>query len=179
MSVVTFVGQGNTAPAMGAVTDRMVNPGVTLLITNTASDADLPAQTLTFAAAGTLPANATLNPASGLFSWRPLVSQANTTNTIQLKVSDNGQPSLSASNSFKIMVGAISAPRVSSITATGGEVQIVANGPAGPDYTLLTSTNLSAWQAIQTVLSPALPVTLADTNHSSGPARFYRIRLGP
>src|SRR5207302_5080835 len=34
MSVVTFVGQGNTAPVLGPVADRTVSAGVTLLITN-------------------------------------------------------------------------------------------------------------------------------------------------
>ena len=49
MSVVTFVGQGvvgqiNTPPTIGAVPDQTVNVGVTLLVTNTASDSDVPAQ---------------------------------------------------------------------------------------------------------------------------------------
>jgi hypothetical protein len=144
-----------------------------------ASDYDLPPQALTFAAAGALPPNASLNSTNGVFSWRPLVSQANTTNTIQLKVTDNGQPNLSASNSFKVVIPAVSRPVVSSITATGGVVQLVADGPSGPDYTLLTSTNLADWQSLLTLLSPLPPVTLADTNPPSGPARFYRIRLGP
>ena len=76
MSVVTFVGQGvvgqvNTPPTIGAVPNQTVNVGVTLLVTNTASDSDLPAQTLTFSSANSFPANATVN-SSGLFSWRPL-----------------------------------------------------------------------------------------------------------
>jgi glucuronoarabinoxylan endo-1,4-beta-xylanase len=179
MSVVTFAGQGNTPPTIHSVSDRTVNPGVTVLVTNIASDSDLPPQTLTFGPAAALPVNATLNASNGVFSWRPLVSQAKMTNVIQIKVSDIGQPILSASNSFKITVGPMSLPVLTSITATGGMVQLIANGPSGPDYTLLTSTNLADWQTVLTVLSPALPLTLADTNSPNAPARYYRIRVGP
>ncbi len=179
MSVVTFAGQGNTPPSIGVVSDQMIDPGVRLLVTNTASDSDLPAQLLTFGPANTFPTNATVDPATGIFSWRPLVGQANTTNLIQIKVTDSGQPNLSATNRFNVIVNPISPPVLSSITADGGEIDLVVNGPSGPDYTLLTSTNLIDWQAVLTMLSPTPPVTLADTNYPNGPARFYRIQLGP
>jgi O-Glycosyl hydrolase len=179
MSVVTFVGQGNTPPKIGLVSNQTINPGATLLVTNSASDSDLPPQALTFAAANTVPSNATINASGGVFSWRPLVSQAGTTNLIQIQVTDSGQPNLSATNSFNVIVGPMSPPVLSSITTTGGMVQLIANGPSGPDYTLLTSTNLADWQIVLTMLSPALPVILADTNSPNAPARYYRVRVGP
>ncbi len=51
-------------------------------------------------------------------------------------------------------------------------------GAVGPDYTLLTSTNLTNWQMLFTTNSPASPFSLADAN-SGRPARFYRLQLGP
>lgn len=179
MSVVTFVGIGNTAPTIAAVPDQTVNPGVTLVITNTASDSDLPAQTLTFGAGNALPAGATIDPTTGIFSWRPLVSQANTTNLIQIEVTDSGQPNLSATNSFNVVVNPIATPVVSSITPNGGEIDLFVNGPTGPDYTLLSSTDLVNWQSVLTVLSPTPPVTLSDTNFPDAPVQFYRVELGP
>jgi hypothetical protein len=178
MSVVTFVGQGSTPPTIGPVPDQTVNPGVTLLVTNTASASDVPPQTLTFSNANTFPAGATVNPTSGVFSWRPLISQANTTNAIQIQVTDSGQ-NLSATNSFNVIVNPISQPMVSSIATNGGAIDLIVNGPSGPDYTLLTSTNMIDWQTVTTVSSPTPPVTLEDTNYPSGPMRFYRIQLGP
>jgi glucuronoarabinoxylan endo-1,4-beta-xylanase len=77
MSVVTFVGQGNTAPKIGFVSDQAVNPGVTLMLTNTASDSDFPAQTLTFGAA--IPshlAQRSIRPAASLVGGRSLVRPA-------------------------------------------------------------------------------------------------------
>jgi glucuronoarabinoxylan endo-1,4-beta-xylanase len=179
MSVVTFAGQGNTPPGIGVVSDQTVNPGVTLLVTNAASDLDLPAQLLSFSAGNTFPANATINSSSGVFSWRPLVSQANTTNLIQIKVTDSGQPNLSATNSFKVIVNPIAPPVMSAITVNGAEIDLLLDGPSGPDYSLLTSTNLIDWQSVLTVTSPVPPITLVDTNYPQVPVRFYRARLGP
>jgi hypothetical protein len=178
MSVVTFVGQGNTPPTIGAVPRQTANVGVTLLVTNTASDSDLPAQTLTFSPANTFPANASVN-SSGLFSWRPLVSQANTTNVIQIQVTDSGSPPLSATNSFTVVVNAVTNPIVNSVAISGGRVNLTVNGPQGPDYTLLTTTNLTAgWQPLFTTNSPTTPFRLVDTN-STDAARFYRLQIGP
>jgi O-glycosyl hydrolase len=179
MSVVTFAGRGNTPPSIGAVSDQTVNPGVTLLVTNTASDSDLPAQTLTFGPGNSFPAGATINPTNGVLSWRPPVSQANTTNLIKIEVTDNGQPNLSATNHFNIVLNPLAPPVVSSITTKPAEIDFLVNGPTGPDYTLLTSTNMANWQSVLTALSPTLPATLTDTNYPNGPVRFYRIRLGP
>jgi glucuronoarabinoxylan endo-1,4-beta-xylanase len=179
MSIVTFVGQGNTPPRIGLVSNQAVNPGATLLVTNTASDSDLPPQGLTFAAANTVPSNATINASSGVFSWRPLVSQAGTTNLLQIKVTDTGQPNLSATNSFNVIVNPISNPVLSSIAVSAGQLHLLVNGPSGPDYALLTSTNLVAWQSMLTLTSPVPPLVLVDTNFPDGTARFYRVQLGP
>ena len=178
MSVVTFVGQGNTPPVIGAVPKQTVNVGVTLLVTNTASDSDLPPQTLTFSPANAFPANATLNSSNGIFSWRPLVAQANTTNVIHIQVTDNGSPNLSATNCFQVVVNAITNPVLSSLSLSQGQASMTASGPEGPDYTLWTSTNLINWQKLFTTYSPVTPFTLIDTN-STSPARFYRIQIGP
>jgi glucuronoarabinoxylan endo-1,4-beta-xylanase len=180
MSVVTFVGQQTAIapPTIGAVSDQAVGPGMTLLITNTASASDVPPQTLAFGAANTIPATATINPSTGVFGWRPLVSQANTTNAIQVKVTDSGT-GLSATNSFNVVVNSIIAPVVSSVNTNGGEINLVVSGPSGPDYTLLSSTDMVNWQSVLTVSSPTPPVTLSDTNYPNGPMRFYRVELGP
>ncbi len=178
MSVVTFVGQGNTPPTIGAVPNQRVNVGVTLLVANSASDSDVPAQTLTFSPANTFPANATLNSSSGIFSWRPLVSQANTTNVVQIQVTDSGSPNLSATNSFNVVVNAITNPVIGSLNLSQGQVSMIINGPQGPDYTLWTSTNLVDWQTVFITNSPPIPFTVTDIN-SAGPARFYRFQIGP
>jgi hypothetical protein len=183
LSVVTFVGQQqtNTPPTLAPVANQTINAGVTLMITNAATDTDQPPQTLTFSLLNA-PNNATLTPlnnTNAVFTWRPLVSQANTTNTITLKVADNGTPNLSATNSFTVKVNPLAQPAVSSISVSGGQVSLVATGAVGPDYTLWASTNLTSWQVLFTSNSPVTPVTLVDTNFNAYPVRFYRIQLGP
>ena len=184
LSVVTFAGQGvppNTPPTLASVVNQTINAGFTLVLTNAATDTDQPPQTLAFCLLNA-PTNATLTPLNtnyAVFSWRPLVSQASTTNSIILKVADSGTPSLSATNSFKVTVNPLVQPAVSSIHVSGGQVSLVATGTVGPDYTVLISTNLASWQILFTSNSPAMPVTLVDTNFNAYPTRFYRIQLGP
>jgi glucuronoarabinoxylan endo-1,4-beta-xylanase len=182
LSVVTFVGQRqtNTPPTLAPVANQTINAGVTLMITNAATDTDQPPQTLTFSLLNA-PNNATLTPlnnTNAVFTWRPLVSQANTTNPITVKVAD-GTPGLSATNSYTIKVNPLAQPVVSSISMSGGQVSLVATGAVGPDYTLWASTNLTSWQVLFTSNSPVTPVTLVDTNFNANPVCFYRIQLGP
>ena len=181
VSISTFAGQliTNTLPAFIAVSPRTVNPGVTVLITNVVNDPDLPAQTLTFTllAAPTNAALASLNASNALFTWRPLISQANSTNAIQVKAADNGSPNLSATNNFVITVNAAGQPTLNSIVV-GNQVTLSATGMIGPDYSLFTSTNLVGWQLLFTTNPAAMPVRFTDTNRSDV-ARFYRLQLGP
>jgi hypothetical protein len=150
---------------------------VTITITNIATDPDLPPQTLAFSLLSG-PAGSTLNPTNGVFSWRPLVSQAGSANAITVAVADNGVPVLSATNSFTITVDPLGQASLGSIAVASGQIGIVASGPLGPDYTLLTSTNLVNWQTLLTTNPAATPFTFTDTNHGDA-GRFYRLQLGP
>jgi glucuronoarabinoxylan endo-1,4-beta-xylanase len=184
MSVVTFVGQAvtNTPVTLAPVANQVVNAGVTLLVTNSATDSGVPPVTLSFSLLSG-PTNATLTSLDAtdeLLTYRPLVSQANTTNQFAVMVAVNGNSSLNATNSFTVTVNPLaSQPALSSISILGGQISLGVNGPVGPDYTLLTTTNLTGgWQALYKTNSPVTPLTLVDTN-PAGPARFYRIQIGP
>ena len=178
LSVVSFVGQGNTLPLIGAVPNQTVNAGVTLLVTNTASDSNSPGSTLTFSPANTFPANATVTT-NGLFTWRPLVNQANTTNLIQIQVTASGLPPLSATNRFNVVVNAVTNPVIDPLNLSPSQISIMVNGPQGPDYSLLSSSNLTSWQVLFTTNSPVLPVMFTETNSGVLPANFYRVQIGP
>ncbi|HXR48984.1 MAG TPA: cellulase family glycosylhydrolase [Candidatus Limnocylindrales bacterium] len=167
----------NTPPTLAPIANQTVNVGQTVAFTASATDTDLPPQTLTFALlAGAT--NATLNSSSGSFSFRPLVTQANSTNNFTLQVSDNGTPSMSATQSFSVVVNPLSAPSVSNVSAAGGQFGFAVSGQSGPDYAVETSTNLTQWNTVFVTNSPALPFVWTDTN-SAEPQRFYRVKLGP
>ena len=179
-SVVTFTGQAilaNSPPSLAAITSFATNVGIQLNITNQASDVDVPAQTLTFLLLSG-PTNALLNTANGIFTWRPMVAQATTTNQITVKVSDSGTPSLSATNRYTITVNPLAASGFNAINLTGGQVILTATGALGPDYTLLTSTNLVNWQPLFVTNPTVMPVQLSTPN-SAEPQRFFRLQPGP
>ena len=166
-----------TSPASG--TNIVINAGVNLSVPVTATDSDSPAQTLTYSLlAG--PGSASVNPSTGTLTWRPTVAQAKSTNAVQVVVTDNGTPSMSATNSFTVVVNPVIAASLGTATYSGSQFSLtVSGGTAGPDYILQGSTNLFDWVDLLTNSSPALPFTLQDTNTSAFPARFYRVRISP
>ena len=177
MAVLVIPVLGNTPPVLAAISNYTVNVGQTVAFTASATDTDQPPQTLTFALlAGA--ANATLDTNSGAFSFRPLVTQANSTNNFALTVSDNGSPSMSDTQSFYVAVNPLSAPGVSNISFAFGQFGFNVNGQSGPDYAIETSTNLTQWNNIFITNSPMLPFNWTDTN-SAAPQQFYRVKLGP
>lgn len=177
---LTLTGPTNTPPMFVAITNRTVNVGQTVAFTASATDTNVPAQTLTFAQlAGATNATLTqVNNTNANFSFRPLVTQANSTNNFTLKVSDNGAPSLSATQSFSVFVNPLSVPAVSNVSVAGGQFSFSVSGQSGPDYAIETSTNLTQWSNVFITNSPALPFTWTDATTNS-PRSFYRIKLGP
>jgi beta-glucanase (GH16 family) len=168
----------NHPPVLAAISNQTILAGRTLLITNSATDADTPAQTLTFSLL-TAPANAAINASSGVFSWRPTMAQSPSTQTVAVVVSDNGTPILSATQSFTATVIKPSVPALNAGSITNGKFGFWINGDSGPDYTILASTNLTSWNPIFTNNSPSLPCYWVDTNSAAYPARYYRTVLGP
>ena len=167
----------NTPPTLAPIASQTVNVGQPVAFTASVTDTDSPPQTLTFALMSGA-ANTTLNPNSGAFSFRPLVTQANLTNQFTLTVSDNGTPSLSATQSFTVTVNPITPVGISNISFADGQFSFGVNGQSGPDYAVETSTNLTQWSNVFITNSPALPFTWTDATTNS-PQRFYRIKLGP
>jgi len=178
-SAATFdnVALPNAAPVPAAISNRTLTAGQTLTLTNTATDANMPSQTLTWSLLAA-PANASLNSNNGIFTWRPTMAQAPSTNTVSVVVMDNGTPALSATNSFTVTVNLPVKPTLSAMGYDHGQFRFSVNGTNGPDYLVLTSTNLSSWSPLWTNFSPPLPFTFtnATTNASQ---RFYRVQLVP
>jgi hypothetical protein len=92
----------NSAPVLPAQTPRTVAAQTTLVVTNTATDADLPANALTYALLNP-PAGMGID-ANGVITWTPTLAQGPSTNTIITVVTDNGVPPLNATNSFTVTV---------------------------------------------------------------------------
>ena len=168
----------NQPPVLAAIPNQSIMAGRTLLVTNLASDPNIPPLPLTFSLLNA-PTNAAINSNSGLFTWRPTIAQSPSTQTVAVVVSDNGVPPLSATQSFTVTVIQPAVPVLSAVSITNGQFGFWINGDTGPDYTIQASTNLTSWVSVFTSNSPALPYFWVDTNSVSYPFLFYRVLLGP
>ncbi len=170
-------GAANTAPVLSPVSDKAINVGVNLIVTNTATDADVPVQTLTFSLTTSV-TNAALDANNGVFTWRPLVTQANSTNPFTVVVTDNGTPNLSATQSFSVIVNPLTMPSFAISHAGNGQIAISVNGQLGPDYAVQGSSNLVNWNTLWITNPMAMPFGWT-TNTGPLPVQFYRIKVGP
>jgi O-glycosyl hydrolase len=178
-SVVTFVGRAvvpNSPPTLQPIADRAINAGMTLVLTNVATDPDLASQVLTFSLVNG-PGGATLNASNGVFTWRPVIADAGTTNLFTVQVADNGSPALSAQQSFTVAVNPLVPPQLSGAAMSGGRFALQIGGAAGPDYAVQVSSNLFDWTTVFVTNSPPMPFSWVDTGTANWPSRFYRVGI--
>lgn len=166
-------------PILAAVSNVTITSGQTLIVTNTANATTVPAQTLIWSLTVT-PTGATINPNTGLITWRPTISQSPSTNLFTVVVTGNSVPSAQASQSFSVIVLQPSNPTFSLPTIAGGLFQSMIGGSVGPTYSIYASTNLlTSWQLLLTTNPVALPFLFTDPLSANFQQRFYRVQLGP
>jgi hypothetical protein len=167
----------NSAPVLAPQSNRVASAGVTLSVTNTATDADGAYQSLLYSLSKP-PSGATINSTSGIITWRPPANLADASNVVTVVVTDNGAPSLSATQSFNVFINPLNAPSIlPALQAASVALRIA--GDSGPDYTVQTSTNLEDWQTLLTTNPLVLPFTWLDSRTGGSAPRFYRVRLSP
>lgn len=92
-SFTVTVAETNTAPVLGAIGDKFGTETVLLTFTASATDSDVPAQTLTYSLEGSPPAGAMIDSSSGVFTWTPTSEQAGEY-MVTVRVTDNGAGNL-------------------------------------------------------------------------------------
>ncbi len=97
------VAEVNTPPSLAYVPDRTFREGIRSLFSAAAADGDVPAQNLTFAIESG-PQGAAVDPVSGKFQWTPTEEQGPGVYFVTLKVTDDGNPAMSASRTFRATV---------------------------------------------------------------------------
>jgi Immunoglobulin domain/Putative Ig domain len=100
---ITVMGTGNTAPVLTVPGDQVVCQLVTQQFACSATDADVPANHLTFSLVAA-PGGASIDPASGLITWVPGNLQRPATVDFTVRVTDDGAPPMTDTKSFKIIV---------------------------------------------------------------------------
>src|SRR5206468_125168 len=96
------VNELNSAPVLSPISDQIAFAGVQLTFTSSATDVDFPRNILTFSLDPGAPATAAIDPANGVFTWTPPANQSPGTNTVTVRVTDDGVPRLDDAKSFKI-----------------------------------------------------------------------------
>jgi len=168
-TITVTVNEVNVAPVLDPVGNQSIDEGSLLSFTATATDADLPPNTLTFSLAGTVPAGAGIT-AGGLFSWTPTEAQGPGPYSFDVVVTDDGAPNLSDSENITVTVNEVNVAPVLdpignpaidelsllSFTATATDADIPANGltfslagtvPAGAG---ITTGGLFTWTPTET-----------------------------
>jgi hypothetical protein len=182
VSFVTSLPPPNTAPVLPSQTNRTILELTALNVSNTATDADLPANMLSYSLVNP-PAGATIDT-NGLIVWTADESQGPGAYLITTVVADNGSPPLSATNTFMITVSEVNtAPTLPAqtnrtiiglqsltVTNTGKDTDLPANPLQytlqGPPGATIDANGVIRWQptAAQVPSTNLLTTVVQDTN---------------
>jgi hypothetical protein len=134
-SFTVVVNAIHNGPTLGSISNQVINESLALIVTNTATDNDVPALTLTYQLTNA-PSGATIDT-NGIVTWIPDESQGPATNLITTIVTDNGNPPLSATNTFTVIVNEVNQPPALSTqadrTIAGMATLVITNTATDPD----------------------------------------------
>ena len=172
-TVTIIVNEVNLAPSLPALQDRTVNELSLLVVTNAATDGDLPANKLTYLFLSA-PAGASID-SSGIINWTPPEGFFPTTNKFTVKVTDDGTPAKSATNSFQVVVNHLPVPaspvvqRLATKQLKVLRADLVGTEPDGDPVTITSFDSLSdkgvpiTTDGTWIYYNPTLPFTLGDS----------------
>jgi Putative Ig domain len=171
--------ESNRPPVLTAIANRTIHAGISLVITNVATDPDLPTNTLTFSLSTNSPAGAVIDSASGIFQWTTSDAFANSTKSITVKVTDNGAPPLSDSKSFTVTV----APRpiVEAVALSNNLVSLSWNSISSQVYRVQFKQNLTSpnWTNLPPDVTATGPTAVKTDTLGPSTARLYRVQVLP
>jgi len=165
----------NTPPVLAPISNRALVLGQNLSFTASATDNDQPPQTLTYSLGSGAPFGASINPSTGQFTWTPGLPR---TNVISVIVTDNGTPSLSATQTFTVTI--YLPPQLTSVAQNESQLTFSWQAPAGLSYQVEYKDDLTAlsWTSIGNSLS-GNGGNLTFTNALAPQRRFFRLRILP
>jgi hypothetical protein len=173
-SFTVTVGEVNVAPSIEGITNQNVRFGELWMSQVLATDADLPANTLTYSVEQG-PTGLTVSGTSGALSWTPLEAQVGV-HTVRVRVTDNGTPALNAETTFQIEVSG-EETRLEIGQVAGGLMRVTVFGNVGLDYRLERSVDLEIWEQQSEFRLTSSPLQYIDPDTVQGrPLRYYRLR---
>jgi hypothetical protein len=177
-----LVNEVNMAPVLPNQTSVTIDVETPLVVTNTATDDDIPANTLTYALT-VAPANAAID-ANGVITWTPLSAQGGTTNQFVTVVTDDGVPPLSATNLFEVIVNptpVIPAPVIQSITVSNDIATVTWSSVSQGIYRLQHNEDLGGTNWISVVPDVHATGSFSTATNATGGStqQYYRVMVVP
>ena len=179
-SITVTVGEVNIAPVLGTVNTINLGYGSRLVVHVPATDEDIPANNLTFTLESGYPSGASIDSSSGDFVWTPSEAQASTTNTITVRVTDDGAPNLYDQKAYVIEVSGSESVFDAQVASQAGATGFVVSWSAdvGELYRVQYQSNLmaSAWFTLpgDVTATDSVAVKIDDSTNSTS-QRYYRI----
>ncbi|MBE7503058.1 MAG: immunoglobulin domain-containing protein [Verrucomicrobiales bacterium] len=165
----------NTPPVLQDIPDQFVNEGERMTLQLRATDPDGPDELLRFNLVGIVPEGVGLNSRTGLFSWTPSEAQGPGAYLFRVQLTDSGNPPLSDSTSFSVIVKEVNLPPIMGPSVTYGvdegssvSFHVEASDPDLPPQSL-TYTLLSSPSGAVRIDSATGVVTWATTE-ADGPS---------
>lgn len=170
------VNEVNQAPAFNPIANTTRHALDTVTLTATATDGDIPANTLTWSLVSG-PAGAGIHGGTGQFTWDIPANSAGTTNPVTLRVVDNGSPALSNSVTFQIEV-VNPLEILTNQMASPGVFNVIWNSVSNHVYALESRTNFSAgaWSQVDGNVTATNVTTTRSDSSATNAAQFYRVR---
>lgn len=175
----------NTPPTLDPIGNKVIAELNTLSFTATASDIDLPPNTLTFSLGATAPLGASIDPTSGDFTWTPTESQGPADHTFEVCVSDG---SATVCETITVTVNEVNTPPVLdpigdktvnalstlSFVATASDADIPTSltfslDPGYPPGAVITPQGLFTWTPTLDQAPGVYPVTVRVSDSGEPP----------
>lgn len=188
-SFLVVVGEVNSAPVMDPIADQSLIRGEPLNLKIAATDTDIPANKLKYELVFGAPSGMTLDEATGALHWVPAPNQIPGTNTVRVRVTDNGIPAMSDERAFTVIVNDLPAWIFYSTTGTASssvlylyltapgdlyldDMQLVSGSQPGTGKNLLINGDFesdlgAAWTVSPNLADSAIVTNVAHTGQSS------------
>ncbi len=169
----------NSAPLLASIADRIIHIGQTLQFTASATDLQTPPQTLAYSLDPVGPPDATVSVEAGTFHWTATNVAAPSTNVFSLRVSDNGNPALSDSKSFSVVV--VPPPELAMPSLNGSMLTLAFATLPGQIYQVECKDELTdpTWIPLTLPIPGDGTVIQVEDIVVLRPQRYYRLQVGP
>jgi hypothetical protein len=172
-SFSVHVNEANNAPVVNNPGNKTVDEGTLLSVTVTATDSDIPAQTLTFSL-GTAPAGAAIT-AGGAFTWTPTEAQGPGDYPVTVNVSDGA---LSGSTTFNVHVNEVN---IAPVLAQPSDMTVNEGASASQQLTATDADIPANTLSFSKVSGPTFVTVdaagLVSVNPGSGDAGSYPVSV--